>query len=177
MKRLYLPLILFFIMIFEGVAQDLIPFMSSNTLIIPHWVFIFLVFITIFYDERDNYSAIYYAILFGLLIDVVFTGILGVYMFSYAIVIYIVHRLKVLVHANFYMTLILGIIGVSLTDLLIYIIYSVVGLTNMNWGDYLFYRLLPTVLANAIFLIIFYPVIKKRLLRWGREISSRNDLI
>src|SRR5690625_6724150 len=86
MKRLYLPLILFLFMVLEGVALELLPakLVMSNSIIVPHWVFIFLAFIAVFFDEENTYYSVLYAVIFGLLIDVVYTGVLGVYMFSYA---------------------------------------------------------------------------------------------
>lgn len=171
MKRLYLPIFLFLFLVLEGVALDLLPIwlLNSRTLIVSHWVFVFLLFITVFYDQEDTYYAILYGIIFGLLVDVVYTGVLGIYMFSYAFVIYIIHELKRIVHTNFYMVTILGIIGISAADLLIYMIYTMTGLAGMSWGSYLLFRLLPTVLANLIFLIILYPIIVKRLINWKNE--------
>lgn len=171
MKRLYLPIILFLFLVLEGVALDLLPasLLNSHTLIVPHWVFVFLLFVTVFYDQEDTYYAILYGIIFGLLIDVVYTSVLGIYMFSYTFIIYIIHELKRLIHANFYAVTILGIVGISGIDLSIYIIYKMVGLASMPWNDYFMFRLLPTMLANLIFLMILYPIIRKRLEKWGTE--------
>lgn len=171
MKRLYLPLILFLFLVLEGVALELLPssLINNYSLIIPHWIFVILVFITIFYDLEDTYYSILYAVIFGLLIDVVYTGVLGVYMFSYAFSIYIIHELKRLVHANFYVTMIMGILGLAIADLSIHMIFKVVGIIDIFWVDYLIYRLLPTLLANLIFLIIFYPIVKQRFIKWGSE--------
>lgn len=179
MKRLYLPLILFLILNLEGVALELLPnfLVNTSSLIVPHWVFVFLLFMAIFFDDEDTYYSIIYAIIFGLLIDVVYTGVLGVYMFSYAIVIYIIHELKRLFHANLFVTMILGLLGIALADISIYIIYSVIGMTNMLWGDYLVYRLLPTVLANIIFLIIFYPISKNKLMHWRKDRVSEGKFL
>src|SRR5690625_3957077 len=174
MRRLYLPLILFLFIVLEGVALDLVPVQlrSTQTLIVPHWVLVILIFIVIFYDKEDTYYSIVYGVVFGLLIDVVYTGILGIYMFSYGFTIYIVHELRKLVHTNFYAVTIIGMIGIALTDLFINTIYKMIGLADIIWVDYLLVRLLPTVLANLIILIILYPFFKKRLTNWSSELSS-----
>ncbi|MEN1970481.1 rod shape-determining protein MreD [Lentibacillus sp. N15] len=171
MKRLLLPLILFLIVILEGVALELLParLVTGELLIIPHWAFIFLVCVTIFYDKENTYTSVLYAVIFGLLIDIVYTGILGVYMFIYALVIYIVHGLKKLLHANFYVTLLLGFIGIMLSDMLIYIIYSVIDITETTFHHYFIYRFIPTVLANLLFLLVLYPLVKKPLEKWREE--------
>lgn len=173
MKRLYLPLLLFFLLTFEGVVPDLLPFQSPSTIIVPHFVLVLLVLITVFYDKENTYAAVLYSIIFGLLIDVVYTGVLGVYMFGYGIVIYAIHKLKVLVHANFYVVTLLGFLSVALAEVFIYIVYLTIGITTVGWGDYLYYRLLPTVLANFLFFIVLYPIIANKLAIWSKEQTSK----
>lgn len=174
MKRLYIPLLLFLLLIVEGVGLDLLPFENIDTMIVPHFVLMFLVLVTIFYDKEDTYAAVLYSVIFGLLIDVVYTGVLGVYMFSYALVIYLVHKLKRLMHTNFVVTLFLGCVALILVESSIYIIYLTINFTSMLWLDFLLYRLLPTILANLIFLTILYPIIVKRLSSWIKEKNSKN---
>ncbi|WP_245347700.1 rod shape-determining protein MreD [Oceanobacillus polygoni] len=179
MKRLYFPLILFLLTILEGVALELLPsnLVMSDMLMVPHWVFAFLVYMTVFYDNDNTYHSLVYALLFGLLIDIVYTGILGVYMFMYALTIYIIHGFKKILQGNFYVLLLLGAVGFLLVDLSIYFIYMVVGLTDMVWESYLTARLLPTVVSNLVFLAIIYPFVAKRLARWGREqLTGSNTL-
>ena len=179
MKRLLLPLILFLFVVLEGVALELLPsnLVVGNLLIIPHWVLVFLVFLAIFYDYENTYYAVLYGLIFGLLIDVVYTGVLGVYMFSYAFVIYIIHGLKRMLHGNIYVTLILGFAGVASVDILIEFIYTMVGLTEAPWIDYFTHRLLPTVILNLVFLVILYPIFAKRLIRWGGEHLTKNNAL
>ncbi|HLR71677.1 MAG TPA: rod shape-determining protein MreD, partial [Pseudogracilibacillus sp.] len=93
MKRLLFLIILFGLLVLEGVAIDLLPAIltSSETLIVPHWVLIFLIIITLFYDTSETFFSIIYGVIFGFLIDVVYTDVLGVYMFVYPFTLYIVH--------------------------------------------------------------------------------------
>ena len=174
MKRIYLPLILLLFVVLEGVALDLLPMqlLSTKALLVPHCVLIILIFIVFFYDLVDTYYSIIYGIIFGLLIDVVYTGVLGIYMFSYGFVIYLIHELRKLVHTNFYAVTIIGIIGIILADVFIHTIYTMIGYADVLWDEYIMLRLVPTVLANLIILIILYPFLKKRLINWGSELSS-----
>ncbi|WP_106497019.1 rod shape-determining protein MreD [Lentibacillus sp. Marseille-P4043] len=171
MKRLFIPLILFLVVILEGVALELLPtrLVTGDFLIIPHWALVFLVYVSMFYDKENTYSSVFYGIMFGMLIDIVYTGVLGVYMFTYAFVIYIVQGLKKLLHANIYVTILLGIFGIILGDFTIYIIFSVIGITEIAWQHYIIYRLLPTVLANLLFLLILYPLVRRPLIKWRDE--------
>lgn len=171
MKKAYLPLILLVLVIFEGLAINLLPkeIALSDYLIIAHWVLAFLVYIAVYYDLEDTYYSIVYAFMFGLLIDVVYAGVLGVYMFSYGIAIYAVHGLQKILHRNFYVLLLLCVTAIALADGLIYLMYTVIGVTDMIWSDYLLRRLLPTILANLLFLLLLFPLLKKRIVRWSEE--------
>lgn len=171
MKKLYLFLILFFLLVFEGIALELLPskLAVGDLLIIPHWIFIFLFLMSVYYEKESIFYSIIFAITFGLLIDIVYTGILGVYMFVYPVALYLLNSLKKLLHENFLVILVLSGIGIIVTDGMIHIVYTVIGITNMEWLNYLIYRLLPTVLANLIFLIVLYPIMKSRLIKWQKE--------
>ncbi|SDQ46294.1 rod shape-determining protein MreD [Virgibacillus salinus] len=176
MKRIIIPLILFLFLVLEGVALELLPVSLANSdlVIVPHWVFVFLLFLTIFYDRENTYFSVLYGLLFGLLIDIVYTGVLGVYMFSYALVIYIIHGLTKMLHANFFVSLLLGMIGLILCEVFINAIYTVVGISDMIWKDYLIYRMAPTVIANIVFLAALYPIMLKKLSSWRNEQLSTN---
>ncbi|WP_164668479.1 rod shape-determining protein MreD [Virgibacillus doumboii] len=176
MNRLYIPLILFFFLVLEGVALELLPasLVTNELIIVPHWVFIFLLFLAIFYDRENTYLSVLYGIVFGLLIDIVYTGVLGVYMFSYAVIIYIIHGLTKMLHANFFAVILLGVAGLVLTELSINTIFSVVGITEMVWKDYLLYRMIPTLIANLLFLLVLYPLMTRRIASWGDERFSKN---
>ncbi|MCF3941889.1 rod shape-determining protein MreD [Oceanobacillus alkalisoli] len=177
MKKAYLPLILLVLVIVEGLAINLLPneIVLSTNLIIAHWVLVFLVYIAVYYDVEDTYYSITYAFIFGLLIDVVYTGILGIYMFSYGIAIYAIHGLQKLLHRNFYVLLILGVTAIAVADGLIYMMYTVIGVTDMIWSDYLLRRMLPTILANLLFLLLLFPLFKKRIVQWSKEQLDRGN--
>lgn len=174
MSRFYIPVLLFIVLILEGVALELLPnkLLTYQSTMIPHWILIFLILIAMFFDKDNTYFSIVYAIIFGLLIDIVYTEILGIYMFAYGLVTYIVLEIKNFVYENLIATILVGGVGVALADLLIYITYTVIDIVSMPWPSYLLYRLLPTILANIIFLLIMYLLFKKRLEKWQHDLSS-----
>lgn len=177
MKKAYLPLILLGLVIFEGLAINLLPdkLTSSEYLIIAHWALAFLVYLAVYYDKEDTYYSILYAFLTGLFIDVIYTGILGVYMFSYGVTIYAVHALQRLLHQNFHVLLLSGALAFVVGDILIYLMYSVIAVTDMGWQDYLLERSLPSLLANLVFLLLLFPLFKQRVVRWGEEQLDTNN--
>ena len=177
MKKVYLPLILFAFVVFEGLAINLLPneIALSEYLVIAHWVLALLVYVAVYYDTESTLYSVFYAFIFGLLIDIIYTGILGVYMFSYGIVIYVIHGLQKLLQRNFYVLILLGAVAFLMADLLIYLMYSVVGITDMVWKEYLLQRLLPTTIANLVFFLILFPIFKKSIVRWGNEQLNKGN--
>ncbi|WLV23684.1 rod shape-determining protein MreD [Aciduricibacillus chroicocephali] len=171
MKKLLIPLILFIVVVLEGVALNLLPsnIVLGDTYIIPHWALAVLLFSVLFYDKENTYYSVLYAAIFGLLIDIVYTSVLGVYMFSYTLVIFLMHSVRGRFHGNFYVTMLLGVFSIALGDLIIHFIYLTAGLTEIAWSGYLLQRMLPTVLLNLIFLIVLYPLLASRFERWQYE--------
>jgi|SRR5690625_1536560 len=168
MSRIYFSVILLILLALEGVALDFLPvaIIESDSVIISHWVFIFIFYIALYYDTENTYNGVILAIIFGLLIDIVYTDVLGVYMFAYFVAIYIIFIMGRSLQINLLGAIILGIVGIVIVDFIIYFIYYFIGVTYMTINHYAYYRLLPTVLANVIFVIILYPLLSKRLKRW-----------
>lgn len=168
MRRLLIPFILFLLLVFEGVAISFLPdkFVGAEIMVVPHWVLVFLIMVSIFYDEESTVIAIIYSVIFGLLIDVVYTNVLGVYMFTYSLGVYFTHLLKRLLQANLYTTLLISVIVLSVVEILLIFIYSVVGMADVISWQFITYRLLPTIIANVIILLILYPLFSKRLTSW-----------
>src|SRR5690625_475788 len=171
MKKLIFPLILFLLLVSEGVALDLLPniLTSTETLIVPHWIFVFLILIALFYDTSDTFYAVIFGVFFGIFVDIAYTEVLGVYMFVYPLAIYIVQLLKRMLQTNFYMTMIITVISISIVEMLIYFIYSFVGIVDATMSYFVLHRLLPTILANVLFLIPLYFLSVNMLMRWSRE--------
>ncbi|MBH0230016.1 rod shape-determining protein MreD [Halobacillus yeomjeoni] len=174
MRRYFIALICLFLLVLQGMAMSLLPsnLVYSDLLMTPHWILGFLILIAIFYDRDDTYYSVWHALLFGLLVDVVYTGVLGVYMVTYGIVTYIIHRLNQSVHAGLVSASLLTIVGIALADTILYIIYSFVSITSMTWGNYAWLRLLPTLAANMIFFILLYPLVKDRISSWSEDINN-----
>lgn len=171
MSRLYLPLMLLFLVVLQGAAFNFIPLIAieAGLMLVVHWTFTFLVLFTLFYDLEKTYYSIFFAILFGLMIDIVYTNVIGVYMFTYGLVIYFVHAMRKFLHANFFVAILLTLASISLVDLSIYVIYSFIGISGMEITQYFLYRLIPTVIMNTVFFIVFYLVFKRKLVRWSKE--------
>lgn len=174
MKKVLIIIILLSLLILEGIAMILLPtnIFISDMYIIPHWVFLFILLVNVFFDNEELYFSITLAIVFGLLIDVVYTDLLGVYMFVYPMAIYIVNLIKQFFQANFYITVVYYLVSFTIIEMMIYIIYSFVDLINITYILFIWDRLIPTIIANFIFLLVLYPIFSKRLVKWKLKESK-----
>ncbi|MCP3025538.1 rod shape-determining protein MreD [Halobacillus sp. A5] len=174
MIRFSISVFMVIFLVLQGMAMSLLPakIVYSELLVTPHWVLCLIMIIAIFFDKDDMYHSVWYGLLFGLLIDVVYTGVLGVYMVTYAMTAYVIHGMQKWFHANFIASVLLAVFGVAIADMLLYVIYSFVQVTAMDWGDYTTLRLLPTVLANAVFFVLLYPLFKNRVEQWSDRWQS-----
>jgi len=129
----------------------------------------FLILVALYYDKENTYYSVLYAVIFGLLIDIVYTEVLGVYMFTYGLSVYIIHGMKKMLHEGFNVMLLLGAAGFILADFSIYVIYSIVGIADIAFGTYILNRLPATVISNLIVMIALYFLLRGRLEKWGSE--------
>jgi rod shape-determining protein MreD len=171
MKRLFLPLFLLVFLVLESTAITLLPeeWIHSGNFLIPHWTLVFCILIAVFYDRDHTYYCLLYAIIFGFLIDLTYTNILGVYMFSYGLVVFICHELKRMLHPNFIVAFMLTFVGLVISEHLLYFMYYMIGQTDLIWTSYAKSRLIPTILGNILFLLIIYPLFKNKLQVWSDE--------
>lgn len=170
MKRLLLVPILFVIMATEGVAVELLPsaLKFSDFQMIPHWLLLFLLVVTMYLDTEDSFLAIIFGVIFGLMTDIIYTGILGIYMFMIPFALYIAKLLFRMLQTNFIMCLLVTAISLVIVEFGIYFIYSFLGIASISPTPFMLERLLPTVLANLVFMmIIFLPV--KKLVIWMNQ--------
>lgn len=174
MIRFYIPLILFSFTVLEGVSLKLLPnrLVYADSILIPHWVFIFLICVVIFFEREEEYTSIYYAVIFGLMIDILYTDILGVYMFTYAITIYMIKGISRLLQDNLLSAIIFSVVGLVMMEVLIQLFYIVIGVIQVQWKEYISLRLLPSIMANIVFLLVIYPIVAKWLSNWKIKIEK-----
>ncbi|GEM03803.1 hypothetical protein HMI01_07910 [Halolactibacillus miurensis] len=171
MSRLFPPLILFMLIILQGINFLFIPdsFEASGFIVTIHGVFVFLIMIGLYYDEETSYYSFLYAILSGLVLDIVYSQIIGVYMFSYAVVIYVIHHLRKVLHVNFYVSSFVFFLAIILVDGMIYWLYQLIGITGLSIQDYLEQRLLMTLAMNYLVFLIQFMLFKRLLARYSFE--------
>ncbi|MBB5324565.1 rod shape-determining protein MreD [Anoxybacillus tepidamans] len=167
MKKLFLPFLATLFFVSESLFVDLWPKNEwyQHYLFAPRFLLIFIIFITVYVAQ--TYGMVYGFIL-GMLYDVVYTEILGVYMFSFTLIAYMMAKVMKMFHNHLFVTCFLSMIAVSVLEGYVYGIQLLIGKTDMPLNQFYSYRLLPTLLVNALFLLFFSYPLKQQLLKIER---------
>ncbi|KAB2338711.1 rod shape-determining protein MreD [Cytobacillus depressus] len=160
MRKLLLPLLLMLLFIGESIFVELMPehLFGGSNIIAPRFLIVALLFLTVYGPRRYG---ILYSFVFGLLFDVVYTEIIGIYLFMFPLVAYIILKLMKILQTNIVIVSIMVIIGIMLLELGVYEMYFLIHKTNMDFSTFLSLRLLPTTIFNMIFVILAAYPLKK----------------
>lgn len=130
--------------------------LHEDWIIVPRFMLIIIVLCSIY---TSPYVGFICAILFGFLYDVVYTEILGVYLFAFGISVYVVAVILRLVNTNFFLSFLMVLVGIIVTEHIVYGIHSLIGTTLLTHTEFLTTRLLPTLGFNAIIaLVLLFPI-------------------
>ena len=99
--KFFLPLIISLSFIFESIFVELLPeaFSKSDMILVPHFLMVMIIFTTIYGNQKHG---LIYGFIFGLLFDVVYTEIIGIYLFLIPVVTKIVSWLMKLLQIKYF---------------------------------------------------------------------------
>ncbi|MBD8026829.1 rod shape-determining protein MreD [Ureibacillus sp. Re31] len=139
---------------------------------VPRFVILYLIFISIYYSRK---RACLYGLIFGLLYDVFYIDIIGLYSFLYPVVCFIAGSSVKFIHQHLSVTTILSLILVAIMEVVLYYFFYFIQFTTIPVGEFLSNRLLPTIIANLLFLIMlgwaFKYLINARVLQRAQDNS------
>jgi len=134
--------------------------------LIPRFLIMYLIFLSIYYSRN---RAMGYALLFGLLYDVFFIDIIGLYSFLYPLICLIASFIMKYIYQHLIVTTIISLVLVAGLEFVLFQFFSLLGLRDMTLQVFISERLIPTMIANSIFLVVlgwaFKYVINARLLQ------------
>lgn len=120
--------------------------------LVPRFLIMYLLFLAIYYDRK---RAMWYGLFFGLLYDVFFIDIIGLYSFIYPLMCLMASFIAKYVHQNLIVTTILTLLFVAVVELLLFLFYTFLGIKSMTYADFIEVRLIPTMIANSVFILMF----------------------
>lgn len=171
MKRLLLPFVFLTFFILESIFVELLPaeLFRSTRILVPHFLIVAILFLTV-YASRN--LGIIYAFAFGLLFDIVYTEIIGIYLFLFPLVAYIISKIMKVFHSNIIIVTIVSIVGVALLELGVYELNFLIKLTDMDFSTFINLRLFPTIILNIAFAIIFAYPLKRQFEKYASEMIN-----
>ncbi|WP_432355771.1 rod shape-determining protein MreD [Sporosarcina sp. A2] len=154
MKRFIIPLIAVVLFFLEPVFSLFSPIElgSVRYTLVPRFVIVYLVFIASYYDLR---KAVLYGLCFGLLYDMYHIDIIGIYTFLYPLICFLASVIIRQVHRSTGTVMLLSLFMVVLLETMSYLFASLISLTSISLDVFATARLIPTVIANLIFIILF----------------------
>ncbi|WP_105957166.1 rod shape-determining protein MreD [Apilactobacillus quenuiae] len=127
----------------------------NNYYFIPQLTFLWL-FFAMFFIQRINIRIEWWAALSGLIFDMYYTGIIGVYLFIFPLAIYMGKKLYKLLSVDIFSSILIYIIDLSIIYLLSFFVNKLQNLTSMSDSFFLVHVLGPTLIINILFLVILY---------------------
>lgn len=158
MIRISLFLVLFFLFIIEGTVYQIFApdYHGMDSQLIPRWMFMLILFAGIF---RGRATGLFYAIIFGVFYDIVYSSTLGIYTFGMGLIVYLLSFSIPFFKRNLSMTIITVTVGVALLEYYVYGMMLLLGVTEMSNDEFLSIRFLPTLLMNLIVLtVVAFPL-------------------
>lgn len=171
MMRSIIPLVAVLLFFMEPVFSLFSPISYGDELyiLVPRFVIVHLIFIAIYVNKKQ---AIMYGIIFGLLYDMFYIDIIGLYAFLYPLICFFAASIIRILYKNIVTVMIVTILLIGLLELFSYGFASLIMITSISFNEFLTSRLLPTIIANSFFIIMygwfFKSIIEKRF------VSQRN---
>lgn len=156
-KVVGMPLIAIAVFILEGVSSMLFSqsFFGEQRFFIPHFLIVMLVLMATFYSRNVT---LIYAFALGMVFDIYYTGILGIYFAIFPLVVYLTDKFMKVLQNNIMLVGLVAVFNVILTECLVYGFYVLIGGTDMALASFVDQRLWTTILLNlAFFLIVYFP--------------------
>lgn len=166
--RILIPVVALLLFLLESEFAMFSPIIwnEQTYFLIPRFLILYLIFIAIYYNRK---KAMIYGLIFGLCFDVFYINIMGLYTFLYPAVCFVAGWCVKRIHPHLMFSTVLAILLMSLLEFMIYEFFFIIQFTTMALKPFLLYRLVPTIVANLLFLVMlgwaFKYLIRARVLQ------------
>ncbi|MCG7345015.1 rod shape-determining protein MreD [Sporosarcina sp. ACRSL] len=168
MIRFIIPLIAVVLFFLEPVFSLFSPISIADVsyTLVPRFVIVYLIFITVYYGRK---RAILYGIVLGLLYDMYHIDIIGIYTFLYPVICYFAAMVIRQIHRHVITVMLLSVAMVALLELLSFFFASLIALTTVGFEEFVVVRLMPTMIANSMFVAMFGYLFKRLIAERGLQ--------
>lgn len=162
MKHFILSFVALLFFVFESIFAQLFAgdVFGSNNIFVPRFMIIFVFFLTMYGSRK---MGMLYGAILGLTYDVVYTEILGIYMFLLPFLAYLISKCMKVLQNNILIACLTALVFTAVVEGVSYQMNVILGFADMGFGEFAERRLVPTLILNLVFIIIScYPL--KRLI-------------
>ncbi|AXF55785.1 rod shape-determining protein MreD [Salicibibacter kimchii] len=164
--RYLLPILIAVAFLIEGTWFQILVPPTDEFVWVPRFAFVMIVIISIY---KGALTGFIYGGITGLFQDVVYSSLIGVYMFSYGLIAYISGVSSESVKTKPLLVLVVIVLAVSGLEILTYGIYHGIGYASVPFGDFAWQRWMPSVLLNGAFGILIMIPMRKIFNKLERE--------
>ena len=158
LKRVGVFLLLPFFVLIDAHISQLLGSFFPHVHLASHFLFLFLLFETI---EVSEYLYLAYCFLVGLVYDIYFFHLIGIATLLFILLGAFLHKLNSVILLNRWTRMLAIIVMTFLFEMGVYILAIVVGLTVDSMSLFIVYSLVPSMILNLIWMIVFQFIFEK----------------
>ena len=158
LKRVGVFLLLPFFVLIDAHISQLLGSFFPHVHLASHFLFLFLLFETI---EVSEYLYLVYCFVIGLVYDVYFFHLIGIATLLFILLGVFLHKLNSVILLNRWTRILAMIVMSFLFDMGAYLFALVVGLTVDSLPIFIVYSLVPSMILNLVWMIIFQFIFEK----------------
>ena len=158
LKRVGVFLLLPFFVLIDAHISQLLGSFFPHVQLTSHFLFLFLLFETI---EVSEYLYLVYCFVIGLVYDVYFFHLIGIATLLFILLGAFLHKLNSVILLNRWTRILAMIVMSFLFDMGAYLFALVVGLTVDSMSLFIVYSLVPSMILNLIWMIVFQFIFEK----------------
>ena len=158
LKRVGVFVLLPFFVLIDAHVSQLLGSFFPHVHLTSHFLFLFLLFETI---EVSEYLYLVYCFVIGLVYDVYFFHLIGIATLLFILLGAFLHKLNSVILLNRWTRILAMIVMSFLFDMGAYLFALVVGLTVDNLPIFIVYSLVPSMILNLVWVLIFQFIFEK----------------
>ena len=158
LKRVGVFLLLPFLVLIDAHISQLLGSFFPHVHLASHFLFLFLLFETI---EVSEYLYLVYCFVIGLVYDVYFFHLIGLATLLFVLLGVFLHKFNSVILLNRWTRILAMIVMSFLFDMGAYLFALVVGLTLDSLPIFIVYSLVPSMILNLVWMLIFQFIFER----------------
>lgn len=141
-------------MLFDGFLSSFwTPILyTSIGLFIPRTIVLVIIILTFYYPRKFMYGIV---ALIGFIMDAYYLGFIGIYMAVFILAVAFVSTIEGRIRPNVVSYTLSSILVLTVSEIIIYGIMRILGVTSMTFQIFIVSRLSATLLFNGLIILIF----------------------